>query len=476
MIKRTLVSIAIASMLSACGGSSSSSNDSNEDTTVTTEPVVAVEPVTPVEPTAPIVPITPDTPTEPAIFRAIDGYLSNADVCVIREGATNCESIGVTDENGLITIPADITAGQVVVSIVSGQTEDLDFAGFVRESYEMIAEISADTPNVITPFTTLDVLDETRTLADIASDLNLTESLISGDYTVSTEADQAQTHLLARSIVTELSTTLDENNVVELSTQTLDFNNFITTTLLNTDADLDDVTLSLDGDLIEQGVAINELTDFLESGDLFVTSINAAQVLDEGINLATFNNGQTTFNGNVGTFEVNGNELITTSDNESETDIFLYVSSELSLSVPVVSGQDLTLISRQEIDDDFDISFPFEESDIVGQTYYFVSDDSSSSTTIPDPTIVKLVFSDSTVEITEGDAINTLPWDLTAGTLNIDLISADIGETNLFFRKSISDDNVTVIRDINEPERITLVFTEESLAQSIFTRWDALQN
>ena len=78
-----------------------------------------------------------------------------------------------SNSNGFIVIPESYTAGQIVVSAIAGQTSDNDGVGFIAQSCQIVANISVDTPNVITPYTTLDALDTDKTMADIANDLGL---------------------------------------------------------------------------------------------------------------------------------------------------------------------------------------------------------------------------------------------------------------------------------------------------------------
>ena len=115
-LNKLLITSSLLLALSACGGSSSS--DSND------------------------VPINETTTPSTVNYHVIDGYLSTADVCVIRQGETNCESIGSTDENGLISVDSDLTAGKIVATVIAGQTKDSDNIGFVARTYQMVAEIS----------------------------------------------------------------------------------------------------------------------------------------------------------------------------------------------------------------------------------------------------------------------------------------------------------------------------------------------
>jgi len=452
MIKRTLISIAVASMLSACGGSSSS--DSNEESpNGSTTPVTAVA----------------------VDYRVIDGYLNSADVCVIRQGSTNCESIGSTDENGLISVSGDITAGQIVVTVIAGQTKDADNVGFVGKTYQMVADISSDTPNVITPFTTIDVLDKTKTMADIAGETNLPESLLSGDYIVSEDTNKPRVHALARAIAAQLSTSKDENDISTLNTKVTAINEYITTELTNANVDLNAVNIFMGGDSVTHEIAIRQLADFLENGDVYVGSLNSAFFAMEGVRPATFSGDQVTMNGRTASYEIDGEQLITTVDGEQETDLFLYVSSDFSLSVPI-KDKDLTIISHTVFGDqvDFELVNTWDVNDFAGHTYYLLFDDAPSMDEAPEPTIIKLEFSELTVKITEGNESVESPWKIFLGMLKIDMLEAGVGDRNLVYAKSIFDKNITLIRDLKDGRAPSLMFKEESLAQSVLDKWQGI--
>jgi hypothetical protein len=439
-------------MLSACGGSSSSDSNvesTNESTTSTTP--VAVD------------------------YRVIDGYLSAADVCVIRQGKTNCESIGLTDENGIISVAGDITAGQIIATVIAGQTKDADSVGFVGKTYQMVAEISSDTPNVITPFTTIDVLDDTRTMADIASELNLPESLLSGDYIVSENADKPHVHALARGLAAQLSANKDENDILMLNVKIAAINTYISTELTNANVDLNTVNIFIDGDLVTHNNAIRQLADFLENNGTYVGSINSAFFAMDGVKPATFNNGQVTMNGRTASYEIDGEKLIMTVDGEQETDLFLYASSDLALSVPI-NDKDLTVISHTEFGDqvDFELINTWNENDFVDQTYYLLFDDAPSMDETPQPTMITFAFSESTVKITEGNESVESPWKIFLGMLKIDMLEANVGDRNLVFAKSISDQNITIIRDLKNGKAPSLLFKEKSLAQAVFDKWQGI--
>jgi hypothetical protein len=450
-MKKILVSLTVASMLSACGGSSSGDSvQAPIDSKITPTPI-AVE------------------------YRVIDGYLSAADVCLIATGEANCESIGKTDENGSISVASDITAGQIVATVVAGQTKDADGVGFVGRSYQMVATISSDTPNVVTPFTTLVSLDATKSMADIAASLNLPESLLSGDYVASEDVKKSQVHALARGLATLLSGNKDDNDLSNLVEQVAAINEYITTELANNNVDLNTVNFIINGNTVTHNKAITKLSDFLESGDVYVGSINSAFFAMEGVRPASFSNGQMTMNGFTTSYEIDGDKLIMTVDGGKEADRFIYTSADLTLSVPL-KEKDLTVMSHNLFGDsvDFELTNTWDETDFIGKTYYLVFDDASSMDQTPVPVIVSFSFSQSTVKITEGDSSVESPWKIFLGMLNIDMLEAGVGERNFVFAKSISDNNITLVRDLKDGRAPSLLFKEESLARAVYAKWKGI--
>ena len=434
MIKKTLLSLSIVSLLSACGGSSSDDGANKVNASSGTE------------------------------YRVIDGYLVNADVCVIKTDESDCNDLGKTDSNGLIVIPESYTSGQVVVNAIAGQTSDNDGVGFIAQSYQMVADISADTPNVITPYTTLDALDADKTMVDIANDLGLDEALISGDYVASAAAEQAQVHLLARALVTQLSKQKEDNDTSELIKQATKINDYIKVDLINEgmDLDLNNIFIDKEGEIKHQRL-ISSLSDFLEEGELTQFSLNSSYFNDEGARAVTFSNGELDLEGNFATYTIAGNQLTTSFGSEQETDQFIYVSNDLSLSVPL-ADKDLTVMHKSEIDE---TKF-WTEDDLIGETFYFVFDDSVDSK-IPDPSMVTISFSESTLIMMEEGQEIKIGWSLEDGELTLKL--SESGENDLVYSQYLSDNNMVLVKSVDGHGPLTLVLKDENLARNIISEW-----
>lgn len=435
MFKKTLLSLSIVSLLSACGGSSSDGADDtiNSNSTSGTE------------------------------YRVIDGYLANVDVCVIAQDETDCTDIGKTNSEGIIVVPEKFTAGQIVATATAGQTSDKDSVGFIAQTYQMIADISADTPNVITPYTTLDALDTDKSMTDIATELGLDEGLISGDYIASTSSEKAQVHSLARALVTQLSKHKENNAIATLITQATKINDYIKSDLINDglDLDLNNIFIDKEGTITHQP-SIKSLSDFIENGELTYLSLNISYFAEEGAKQVTFSDGEVDFDGVTGSYKIEGNQLTTLVDSETDIDNFIYVSNTLSLSVPS-TGNDLTVLHKST-----DESIEWTDADLIGETFYFIFDDSADSKT-PDPSFVKVIFSESTVTMMEGGETITIGWSLEDSIITFNL--SEQGESDLVYEQYFSDNNITLIKSEDTNRPLTLVVKDENLAKNIISEW-----
>ena len=449
-MKKTLIALSITSLLTACGGSSSEESGLNSSSTE---------------------------------YRVIDGYLNKADVCLIAEGETNCGEIYQTDENGLITLPAGTESGQLVATIVAGQTSDADSVGYVGKTYQMIANISDTSQNVITPYTTLDALDSTKSIEDIAADLGLSVDLIKGDYVASNHEDKVKVHAIARALATQLAEKKDDNDSAKLSTLATEINEYITTELENNDTDLSKQNIVIDENgAISYEKAITSLSDFLESAELTVQSLNSYRANHEDKGTATFSNGQFTLTNdeNPSSYEIIGNKLTLLSDGETEaeTDQYLYVSNKLSLSVPLENTKDLILTSTSAAIN----TTAWTKTELTGNTFYFISDDAGTDISTPKPLIMEMKFNEDSVIISDITDINeetgdgeTVSWNIAEGKLTINTL--DVTERDLIFSKEISDNNVTMLSDsAKEGVALTAMFKEKSFATSIYESWVKLTN
>jgi len=438
-------------ILTACGGSS---DNSSSEENKSTEPL-------------------PSTSPSHVTVKVIDGYLSDADVCVIKENTSECTFIGSTNEQGNIDISKDLK-GQLVATITAGKTKDSDSAGFVPRSYQLTANISSDTPTVISPYTTLDVLNNDLNMADIASDLNLPLALLEGDYVASNSIEKSQVHALARAITTQLSANFDNNDTQALYATVTSANQYISTDLINAGVSLDNINVIIKKNSYSYSQKIETLSSFLESQPLEMVSMNTAFFAHEGILGVTFKDNVVTLsNGATSSYTFSDDELVMVNNGKESKDLFLYVSASLSLSVPS-SDTDLVIITTNDLGNGHAISTKSQaswiDSGLIGQTKYLLFDDASVNDHEPDPTLIKLEFAQSTVTLTENGETVTVPWTMDTQTGLLTLKLRDIYSRDIRYMEVTSDENISILRELSFSAP-TLMLSNEELATSLYQRW-----
>ncbi|MEH6454752.1 MAG: hypothetical protein V7749_00390 [Cocleimonas sp.] len=342
MFKKSVLSLALITTIAACG---SSSDDSEK---VETLPSVATS----------------------STFTVIDGYLSNASVCVMLAAGGDCTAIGKTNAEGEIEIEAKYDGYTVVASVIAGETTDSDKAGFVGHSYEMR---SAEGSSVVTPYTTLAALDDTKSLADIASELNLTPAVVAGDYIAENDA---KAHLIARTLANRLDADYGKADSTALLETAKMASTYIDTDLANIDEDLSNVVINVgEGNKLTHKARIASIADFLEDADQttprYMASLNESWFKSEGISSVSFVDGNIYIEGRLlGSYTIEANTLVITGDGSDE---FIYLSDEFALTVP--NQGDMNVIAMADL---ATAKTDFTQKAVEGSSWYYVADDSGN--------------------------------------------------------------------------------------------------
>lgn len=411
-------------------------------------------------------------------FTVIDGYINSAEICVAESPTLPCVFEGKTNSAGEINIPEKYVDHLVIATVKGGVSSDSDTVGLSSRTYTMVSNSGI---NVVTPFTTMATLDETRSLDDIAHELGLAPEAIAGDYVKTADAE---THLLARTLTRHLEedvTNTETAVVFDIATKVVEH----IEGLKNNDEDLSniviDVDVNEDGTInnVENHPRIATLEAFLERTDtngipekIYMASMNTYWfVEDEGVFEMTYSNGTVSTDEGEGTYEINGDILKTTFDeDEAEFNQAIYISNEFGLLVDETI-QDVSILSIADLSSDLG---DFKDSDFIGKTLYAVSDDSTSAT--PKPTLMELVFNaDNTVDILENDGtMETAPWEInSAGALEIRFLESDNplpGDDNLVVKKVTSNKDGFVVADYQKNYLILFLY-DKNFATKIFNDW-----
>lgn len=346
MLNKTVLALAVTVLLSACGGGGSSTN----------EPVQKPTP-------------TP-TPTSKTIT-VIDGYLSNAAVCIDRNKNGQCDTgeqlSTTTDASGKITIDKADFAYPVIAQVIAGQTQDSDTPGYLSHSYEMIAGAGEET---ITPFTTLAKIHK-MDMSALAASLNLPLDAFTGDYVAkkTSNNDSAKAHLFARAITQQFSENLSDADANELLTMSGKLTAEIAK-LVNEGKDLDSVDLDFDSDgKVKRKDKYQGLTKYLESGKFWVSTLNNNDYLLQTANFADGKMNGSLFGATDKPYEIAGKSLTFTDSNTSMD--FFYVTPEFALSFSSINHLPL-IWSKQDFVSG--VEADVKASDLIGKRWYHIRD------------------------------------------------------------------------------------------------------
>jgi hypothetical protein len=424
MFKKSILSLAFITTITACG---SSSDDSEKAETL---PPVATS----------------------STFTVIDGYLSNASVCVMPAAGGDCTAIGKTDAEGKIEIEAKYDGYTVVASVIAGETTDSDKAGFVGHSYEMR---SAEDSSVITPYTTLAALDDTKSLADIASELNLTPAVVAGDYIAQNDA---KAHLIARTLANRLDANYGEADSTALLETAMMVSTYIDTDLANTDEDFSNVVINVGEDnKLTYKDRIASIADFLEDADQttprHMASLNESWFKEEGVTSVSFVEGNVYINGSLlGSYTIEADALVIKGDGSDE---FIYLSDEFALTVP--NQGDMNVIAMADL---ATAKTDFTQKAIEGSSWYYVADDSGHYKV----DIMNASFHFNTDTVTAFLDGKETDYDYSIENGEIVIPSIDVE-----FKYITGNEEAVVIDD--GFGKIALLVADKNLANSIVAKW-----
>lgn len=410
-------------------------------------------------------------------YTVIDGYLSDANVCVIApdDADETCIEIGRTDNNGEIVISEAYEGYTVVATILAGQTKDSDQVGYVTQSYEMR---SAEGVPVVTPYTTIAALDDNTTLEDIANTLDLDIEDIAGDYTENKEA-----HLIAQVLAAQFDADNSDDSVNALLTMASEASSYIS----NID-DLDGIELAIDDSgSISSQESISRLNDFLEDENTdtprYIVSLSPFYYQKEGMFSVSYVDGTYTYFDGFESFSASYRidadaDSITYISTEygDETDTYIYVANDFALSVPNEGDINVTSMVNLET-----TTGTFITDELVGTTLHYVESGTENSDKL---FYAKLEFTSETeitVYVETADSANDLDDGIEDGfytysdTYNVNDGQLTLEGTEMTFEKVLSNDDLTLVRSLesSDEQLFALLFSDYDFANAIKNKWEA---
>ncbi|MCG2837390.1 hypothetical protein L6J37_11150 [Photobacterium sp. WH77] len=367
-MRKSLFAVAVTTaILSGCGGSDSGNNDDNGkdlDGKVTVQ--------------------------------VIDGYLSNAQLCVDRNRNAHCNTgellTAKTNGNGQITISASDSQYPLIARVIAGESSDSDHPGFVWQDAELYAPAGQ---TILTPFSTLAYLND-LSLADYAASLNLDASLLNQDYVAlkSSNPDAKKVHLYARTMNAMLGATLSENDLEGQKIWIQNLKNKVQE-LENNHADFDAVTLTLDkkSGQFSRSDRVKGIQPFLEGngGVKFLEWLNASIDIPHKL---TFTDGKITSSDigyiQAGTdYQVSGTSVTLASQPETKID-FVYVSPDIALGYVYHDPSKKFLTFWQSEADYMNGSTDLAQEDFTGKIWYLLRDAAGPDAKEEEPPVPEL--------------------------------------------------------------------------------------
>ncbi|ABM03729.1 hypothetical protein Ping_1960 [Psychromonas ingrahamii 37] len=433
MLKKSLLAVALASILTGCGGSSDGTDSGSTDTGSTT-------------------------------YTVIDGYLSAAEVYVLSPDGGTEILIGETDANGKIQIEAKYKGYTVIAKIIAGKTTDSDSAGFVAKSYEMRSTVDS---TVVTPFTTLANIS-VMTLTALAAELQLDEADVSGDYVKSTDG---KAHLVARGLAKKLDDDNDDDDAPGLRAYAGESVSYIDTNFTEND-DLKEVELNDDNSSHHARIA--NIVDFIEDGKTFYgTSFSQYYSSIEGIMEISLVDGKgtSTYNDTNKTddtfnYTIDNNKVMI----DGVSDEYIYVSKELVLSV--TADNDLFVYSKADLNS----TTGFTADEIQGKTWYVMNDTNTAGTQAIEIFTASLTLhaTNQTLTAAYDEEVQNGTYTLINGTLAL-TIENDAGPSDyLEFRKGAGNEDMIIAMEVNSATTPIIFSTEKNFVSTLAGKWAML--
>ncbi|MDN3679607.1 hypothetical protein QWZ04_04590 [Vibrio tapetis subsp. quintayensis] len=448
MNKYSFLAMAVASILTGCGGSSDSANKDVVDTKIN--------------------------------YQAADGYLINAQVYIDRNEdgiAQESEKHQLTGEKGLFQLTKADSTYPVIIKAIAGKTFDSDKGGYLTKGFELIAEPGQ---TFVSPYTTLAKVKQI-TLAELATELNLEESILSSDY-VALKQDQSaeqrakKIHLVARSLTQQLEPTLSETNLLK-EKLTSDSKKFIVKAdeMINSSPEsLDSALLMLDDSGKVQKTSMPPSVKAALVGKQFFTiSTNAYYFKTEGLTTIQFNDTQAILNDDSGqpmspidiTYSSRGFH-----SEKGDIDETLVYSSD-ALSLIVTKQNDLQFYSTHDYSNGYQKQ-DFTREKLVGKTWYYFFDDSKDKSPLIVDSAFKFTDKEVMVSSISGDFATTKSaWHLDNGSLVISKHDDWKEDLRISLTTITSDDLSLVYKDGASQGLPKFMTTNSDLARTLLKEW-----
>lgn len=401
-------------------------------------------------------------------IKVIDGYLVNAEVYVDRDNdgvADSDEKLDVlTSTSGEITLNNTDTQYPLIIRAIAGKTYDQDKAGRLTETIELTADAGSTT---VTPFTTA-AKAQSMSVSDLAASLNLSESVVTGDYAASDSADAEQVHLYARSIAQYLTDDASSLDATSIESAISEVN---TKVQAISDNDAPNKYVDSTGTVQNMPPTVEE---FLVGKTYYLASTNIqyfnGDLANNGnsVPTVTFAADSYTSRGETASLRYADNGFYMTEDGETVHEEIAFRGNNLGLAF--TAQNDLNLYTQTNISGGF-TAIAATSAMFSGNTFYHIFDDSTTSSA--QPAFVTFIFNaDKSLSIKEdGEADRTTSWDIVASELIIEDIEGPGNDWNI--KPVFNEDSMIVAYEGANSQTIPRFFIKnKDMADNIYAQWN----
>jgi len=212
-----------------------------------------------------------------------------------------------------------------------------------------------------------------------------------------------------------------------------------------------------------------KIINFLESSPVYWATTHKRSFNYEKMNYAIFSGGISKFKASSGIYNVHSNVLTMDFGEGAESDNYLYISTKLALSVPLMDG-DLTVLAHNDFLSGQN-NQNWTNNELINNDWYHIYDDTSDPKGAVGPSLIKLEFYDLSVNLLKGKVMIDTHWSISDDLLILKASDKNTAPTQLV--KVASDDNIIIVK--NKDSMLLSVFiNNKDQAEFIMQSWQEL--
>ncbi len=217
-------------------------------------------------------------------------------------------------------------------------------------------------------------------------------------------------------------------------------------------------------------VGEEKFKQFLELQPIFWSGTHKNDVEHETANTALFSQGILKSKDFEALYQITDNLMTMDFGEGPESDVAIYVSSSVALTVPLLDG-DLVIFTYEDL-----ISHkngqPWSKQELLAGPWYHLYDQALELNEAIQPTLMEAIFTENSAVLTINGESITVPWQINAQG-ELELAFADNDQATLKIVKLMTDEEMIITK--NQASGVQSLFIrDKQLAQYIVDQWTSL--